>query len=124
MKVMQPLNLELQIYCVSLMIKMGIDGNVINIALRVMNKGAIINRDNPLGSYNELYDKLRYYENIPGISDAIANINSYIQEMFICLDEDYVVFKDMIFEEMSSIESSIPRSYEYEFVEGMILSKK
>lgn len=117
MVVIQPLNLELQIYVVGLMLKMQVSELTIKKALKIMNRELVF-EDNAVTKFIGIYDKLRYYESIPSIKEAVDNIMSYLQEMFIVNDEDYMFYKEMIDEELSKIYDEIPNTYEYEIEEA------
>ncbi len=117
MVVVQPLNMELQIYVVSLMLKMQVSELTIKKALKIMNKELLF-EDNSVGMFVSIYNKLRYYECIPSVKEAVDNIMSYLQEMFIVNDEDYTFYKEMIEEELSRISGEIPNTYEYEIEEA------
>lgn len=117
MVVVQPLNMELQIYVVSLMLKMQVSELTIKKALKIMNKELLF-EDNSVSMFVCIYNKLRYYESIPSIKEAVDNIMSYLQEMFIVNDEDYTFYKEMIEEELSRISGEIPNTYEYEIEEA------
>lgn len=117
MVVVQPLNMDLQIYVVSLMLKMQVSELTIKKALKIMNKELLF-ENNSVGMFVSIYNKLRYYECIPSVKEAVDNIMSYLQEMFIVNDEDYTFYKEMIEEELSKVNSEIPNTYEYEIEEA------
>lgn len=117
MVVVQPLNMELQIYVVTLMLKMQVSELTIKKALKIMNKELLF-EDNSVSMFVCIYNKLRYYECIPSVKEAVDNIMSYLQEMFIVNDEDYTFYKEMIEEELSRISGEIPNTYEYEIEEA------
>ncbi len=122
MVVVEPINLEIEIYCVSLMIRMGFDDTTIKRALKVMNK-SLVQEENPIVVFTKLYSKLMYYENIPDIKEAVDNIMSYLVEMFIINDEDYEVLKEFIGEEINKIQDSLMGTFDYEMAEASKLSK-
>lgn len=122
MIVVEPINLEIEIYCVSLMIRMGFDDATIKKALKVMNK-SLVQEENPIVVFTKLYSKLMYYENIPDIKGAVDNIMSYLVEMFITNDEDYEVLKEFIGEEINKIQDNLMGTFDYEMAEASKLSK-
>lgn len=122
MVVVEPINLEIEIYCVSLMIRMGFDDTTIKRALKVMNK-SLVQEDNPIVVFIKLYSKLMYYENISDIKEAVDNIMYYLLEMFITNDEDYEVLKEFIGEEINKIQDNLIGTFDYEMAEASKLSK-
>lgn len=121
----EPLDLEMQIYCVSLMIRMRIDNKVIKQALKVMSRDYkyLSGQSNSITLFCQLYNKLSYYEEIDGMEEAIKQIQEFMQEIFICNDEDYVFWKSVIGEELSKANELIPDIYEYEIEEAKKLVK-
>lgn len=121
----EPLDLEKQIYCVSLMMRMRIDNKVIKQALKIMNRDYkyLSGQSNSIALFCQLYDKLSYYEEIDGVEDAIKQIQEFMQEIFICNDEDYVFWRSVIGEELSKVNELIPDIYEYEIEEAKKLVK-
>lgn len=122
---MQPikyLNLDEIIYCLHILIKLQIRDNVINSFLRIINKH---NRSqNPLALYTSLYNKLNTYQNNLELKNKMTDIASYIKEMFIASDEEYVEWKELLSEELSSILELCSEDYTYELNEAQKLSLK
>lgn len=90
-KLIRPLSYEEMIYCVNLLIKLGESKDTIN--LFVMNAEKSILSTNPITKYLQYYEKLKYYSEITGDFDTLAEIEEYFKEIFICNDTDYVFWK-------------------------------
>lgn len=121
----QPLDLELQIYAVNLMIRMGITEEIINKALKAMNRDNKLFKDidNPLVIFNRIYGKLSYYEDNEELQESVNKLMEFFQEIFICNDDDYEFWKSMIGEELDTAISLLPNGYEYEIEEAKKLVK-
>lgn len=122
---MQPikyLNLDEIIYCLHILIKLKMRDNVINSFLRIINK---YNRSqNPLALYTSLYNKLNTYQNNPEFKNKMTDIASYIKEMYISSDEEYIEWKELLSEELASILELCSEDYTYELNEAQKLSLK
>lgn len=122
---MQPikyLNLDEIIYCLHILIKLKMRDNVINSFLRIINK---YNRSqNPLALYTSLYNKLNTYQNNPEFKNKMTDIASYIKEMYISSDEEYIERKELLSEELASILELCSEDYTYELNEAQKLSLK
>lgn len=121
----KPLLVDEQIYCVSLMIKMGISDIEIKKALKVMNKNNVhfSNEENPLVVFSRLYSRMNYYKDNDLLQDAIRQIMELFKEVFICNDEDYLVIRELIGEELNQTLQLIPNTYEYEIEEAKKIAK-
>ncbi len=123
MMMVQPLNLELQIYVISLMIKMGFTDDVLKKALKAMNKDIKKSNENPLTTFAKVYSKLTYYKSVESLSEAVKDMMSFMQEMFICSQEDYISLKEIMGEELEKALGLVPNGFEYEIEEAKKLAK-
>jgi hypothetical protein len=125
MYVEEPLSIEMQIYCVSLMIKMGISDATIKKALIVMNRNNkyLSGNENPIVLFNRLFERLNYYNENEELRESINQLMSFFQEIFICSSEDYEFWKSMIGEELEKALTFVPKTYEYEMEEARNLAK-
>lgn len=116
----EPLTIDMQIYCVSLMMKMRISLDTIKKALKVMNRNNknLSDNVNPIVLFNRLYGRLNYYSENEELVEAISQIMNFFQEIFICSNEDYEFWKSMIGEELEKALTLIPNTYEYEIEEA------
>ncbi len=113
MSVVSPLTLDLQIYCVGLMIKLGISEDKIKEILRIMNKDGY-SYDNPITMFVALYEKLEYYKDVEGIKEAIETMLGAMQEIMIVDDYEYEDWKEFLGEELATALKLIPKTYDYE----------
>ena len=125
MYVEEPLSIGMQIYCVSLMIKMGISDATIKKALIVMNRNNkyLSSNENPIVLFNRLFGRLNYYSENEELCESVKQLMEFFQEIFICSNEDYEFWKSMIGEELDKALSFVPKTYEYEIEEGRNLAK-
>lgn len=125
MYVEEPLSIDMQIYCVSLMIKMGISDATIKKALIVMNRNNkyLSSNENPIVLFNRLFGRLNYYSENEELCESVKQLMDFFQEIFICSNEDYEFWKSMIAEELDKALSFVPKTYEYEIEEGRNLAK-
>ncbi len=125
MYVEEPLSIDMQIYCVSLMIKMGISDATIKKALIVMNRNNkyLSSNENPIVLFNRLFGRLNYYSENEELCESVKQLMDFFQEIFICSNEDYEFWKSMIGEELDKALSFVPKTYEYEIEEGRNLAK-
>ena len=125
MYVEEPLSIDMQIYCVSLMIKMGISDATIKKALIVMNRNNkyLSSNENPIVLFNRLFGRLNYYSENEELCESVKQLMEFFQEIFICSNEDYEFWKSMIAEELDKALSFVPKTYEYEIEEGRNLAK-
>ena len=116
----EPLTIDMQIYCVSLMMKMRISLDTIKKALKVMNRNNknLSDNVNPIVLFNRLYGRLNYYSDNEELVEAISQIMNFFQEIFICSNDDYEFWKSMIGEELEKALTLIPNTYEYEIEEA------
>lgn len=125
MYVEDDLSVDMQIYCVSLMTRMGIDDITIKKALKVMNRNNkyLQGKENPIVLFNRLYSRLSYYNEDEEIKESINQLMMFFQEIFICSDDDYEFWKSMISEELEKVNELIPNTYDYELETGRNLAK-
>ena len=116
----EPLTIDMQIYCVSLMMKMRISLDTIKKALKVMNRNNknLSDNVNPIVLFNRLYGRLNYYSENEELVKAVSQIMNFFQEIFICSNEDYEFWKSMIGEELEKATSFVSNTYEYEIEEA------
>lgn len=116
----EPLTIDMQIYCVSLMMKMRISLDTIKKALKVMNRNNknLSDSVNPIVLFNRLYGRLNYYSENEELVKAVSQIMNFFQEIFICSNDDYEFWKSMIGEELEKALTLIPNTYEYEIEEA------
>lgn len=116
----EPLTIDMQIYCVSLMMKMRIPLDTIKKALKVMNRNNknLSDSVNPIVLFNRLYGRLNYYSENEELVEAISQIMNFFQEIFICSNDDYEFWKSMIGEELEKALTFVPNTYEYEIEEA------
>lgn len=106
------LTLKEIIYCIRLLMLIDIPEYQIDKFLKEVSK--TIKGNNPISLYISLYDKINYYAKDETIKNKIKLVEEYLKEIFICQDDDYRFWKDMIEEELSSIIEQIPNTGEYE----------
>ena len=122
MEVVAPLDLDTQIYCVGLLIKLGISDKRILDILKIMNKNGYC-YDNPIRMFVALYEKLEYYKDIDGIKEAIETMLSAMGEIMITTDNEYEEWKELIGEELVATLKLLPKTYEYEIEKARKLSQ-
>lgn len=113
MEVVIPLTLDLQIYCVGLLIKLGFSDDKIRDILKIMNKEGY-NYDNPISMFAALYDKLDYYKDVEGIKDAIEIMVGAMEEIMNIGSEDNDEWEQILGEELEHTLKLIPKTYAYE----------
>ena len=123
MKVVGPLTLDLQIYCVGLLLKLGISEDKIRDILRIMNKDGY-NYDNPISMFVALQEKLEYYNDVEGVSEAIKTMIGVMTEITFGTDVDYKEWKEFLSEELASTLKLIPKTYDYEIEKAKKGGKK
>lgn len=116
MVVVQPLSIEMQIYCVSLMMKMKISESTIIKALKIMNKNNeyLWGEENTIVLFNRIYGRLNYYQDNEELQETVQQLKAFFQEMMICSDDDYVFLKSMMSEELEKAKELVPNTYQYE----------
>lgn len=113
MEVVGPLTLDLQIFCVGLLIKLGFSDDKIRDILKIMNKDGY-SYENPITMFVALYEKLEYYKDVEGIKEAIETMIGAMQEIMIVDGSDYEEWKNFIGEELTAALKLIPKDYNYE----------
>ena len=113
MEVVSPLTLDLQIYCVGLLLKLGISEDKIRDILRIMNKDGY-SYDNPISMFVALYEKLEYYKDVDGVSEAVKTMVGIMTEITFGTDGDYEEWKEFLSSELVSTLKLIPKTYDYE----------
>lgn len=113
MEVVTPLTLDLQIYCVGLLIKLGFSDDKIREILKIMNKNGY-SYDNPITMFVALSEKLEYYKDVDGIKEAIETMLGAMSEIMIVSDVEYEEWKDFLSSELNSVLKLIPKTYDYE----------
>ena len=113
MEVVSPLTLDLQIYCVGLLIKLGYSDDRIRDILKIMNKNGY-GYDNPITMFVALSDKLEYYKDVEGIKEAIETMLGAMSEIMIVDDFEYEEWKEFLGEELNNALKLIPKTYDYE----------
>lgn len=113
MKLVRPLTIDLQIYCVGLLLKLGISEDKIKEILRIMNKDGY-SYENPITMFVQLYEKLEYYKDIDGIKESIETMLGAMKEIMNMDNSDYEEWKEFLGEELTSALKLLPKTYEYE----------
>lgn len=125
MTCIKPLLIDEQIYCVSLLLKMGFNDIEIRKILKIMNKNNIYlsSEQDPIVLFTMLYERMAYYKDNLELQSSIKQIMDLFKEVFICNDEDYLVIKELIGEELKQTLQFIPSTYEYEIEEAKKIAK-
>ena len=123
MTLVKPLNLEEQIYCVSLLLKLDFSEDEIVNILKIINKKQFID-DNPLTVFVSLFNKLKYYDENCEIKESIDLIIEFMREMVIVSDCEYIEWKSLVSDELSKVLKLIPKTYEYEIKMGRKLNQE
>ena len=106
------LSFDEQIYCVSLMLKLDMEDSLIRDFLRITSKSQ---KDlNVFSLFNQLYNKLKYYDSNVIIKNALDNMLSIFSQIFIVDSDEYVEWKEMFDTELKLALQEIPKGYEYE----------
>ena len=113
MEVVSPLDLDRQIYCVGLLIKLGFSDDRIRDILKIMNKNGYC-YDNPITMFVALQEKLEYYKDVEGIKEAVETIIGAMQEIMIVSGAEYEEWKEFIGSEMQETLKLLPKTYDYE----------
>ena len=113
MEVVSPLDLDRQIYCIGLLIRLGFSDDKIIDVLKIMNKDGY-SYENPISMFVALYEKLEYYKDVDGIKEAIEIMLGAMQEIMSIGNEDYEEWKEFLNDEMLSTLKLIPKTYDYE----------
>lgn len=113
MEVVDQLDLDRQIYCVGLLIKLGFSEDKIKNILKIMNKNGY-GYENPISMFGALYEKLEYYKDVEGIREAIETMVGAVREIMIVEDSEYEEWKSFIQGELDVTLKLIPKTYDYE----------
>ena len=109
MEIVSEIDYETMIRLTSLMLRIGINkGEIKRFISKV--KDTFVVSDNAITNFVHEYDRLNYY-----FEDYdLKNILEYLEEIFICSDEDYLFWKDEIEKELDKLLSRIAYKYDYE----------
>ncbi len=113
MEAVGPLTLDLQIYCVGLLLKLGFSETKIVEILKIINKNGY-SYDNPISMFVALYEKLEYYKDVDGIKEAIEIMLGAMSEIMIVDNAEYEEWRTFIGEELDGALKLIPKTYAYE----------
>lgn len=123
-KAIRKLTNEEIIHCIDLLIKIGTPIEEINRFIFLTQEDndkykneKLLDEKNPISLFIELYNKLKYYEKVLETEDNMKNIEEYIQEMLVCTDEYYDMYKSEIYNELKKILALLPSNYGYEISE-------
>lgn len=122
MKPIKFLTLDEIIYCLYLLQALNCHKDTMNNFLRIIEK--YNKKQNPLSLYSSLYNKIKLYEEDSELSSKMLELESYLKEMFITNDEDYLEWKKLFNEELLEIINILPKNYNYEFNETQKLTFK
>lgn len=109
MEILQDINYETMIRLVSLMIRIGVHKDEIKRFISKV-KDSLTYSDNSIVRFVSEYDRLNYYYD----NYDLESILEYLQEIFICTDEDYEFWKDEIGRELHKLLKPIESKYDYE----------
>lgn len=104
-------------YCLQIAYRLGLDES--DIMTFLLRSDVSDNEINPyditaLALFSKYYDKFMYYAKKDNFEDHISGIKEMIGELIIANDEDYLIWKNMISEEVNKIMSRISHQYDYE----------
>lgn len=109
MEIVSEIDYETMIRLTSLMLRIGINKDEIKRFISKV-KDTFVMSDNAITNFVHEYDRLNYY-----FEDYdLKNILEYLEEIFICSDEDYLFWKDEIEKELDKLLSRIAYKYDYE----------
>ena len=109
MEIVSEIDYETMIRLTSLMLRIGINKDEIKRFISKV-KDTFVVSDNAITNFVHEYDRLNYY-----FEDYdLKNILEYLEEIFICSDEDYLFWKDEIEKELDKLLSRIAYKYDYE----------
>lgn len=109
MEILQDIDYETMIRLTSLMIRIGVHKDEIKRFISKV-KDTLIVSDNSITTFVHEYDRLNYYYEEEDLKDILE----YLEEIFICSDEDYEFWKDEIRKELNRLLSNIDSKYDYE----------
>lgn len=109
MELVSEIDYETMIRLTSLMLRIGVNKDEIKRFISKV-KDTFVVSDNAITNFVHEYDRLNYY-----FEDYdLKNILEYLEEIFICSDEDYLFWKDEIEKELDKLLSRIAYKYDYE----------
>ena len=109
MELVSEIDYETMIRITSLMLRIGVNKDEIKRFISKV-KDTFVMSDNSITNFVHEYDRLTYY-----FEDYdLKNILEYLEEIFICSDEDYLFWKDEIKKELDKLLSRITYKYDYE----------
>ncbi len=109
MEIVSEIDYETMIRLTSLMLRIGVNKDEIKRFISKV-KDTFVMSDNAITNFVHEYDRLNYY-----FEDYdLKNILEYLEEIFICSDEDYLFWKDEIEKELDKLLSRIAYKYDYE----------
>ena len=109
MEIVSEIDYETMIRLTSLMLRIGINKDEIKRFISKV-KDTFVVSDNAITNFVHEYDRLNYY-----FEDYdLKNILEYLEEIFICSNEDYLFWKDEIEKELDKLLSRIAYKYDYE----------
>ncbi len=123
MQIVEPLDIDKQIYCVSLLLKMGFSDTKIKEILKIINKQGKVVYDNPVTLLIQMYQKINYYMSVPGVMESLEILKEALGEIMMCNDQDYIDWKLIIEEELNNALKLLPKDYEFELSEGRKVNK-
>lgn len=109
MEILQDIDYETMIRLTSLMIRIGVHKDEIKRFINKVKETFIVS-DNSITTFVHEYDRLNYYYEEEDLKDILE----YLEEIFICSDEDYEFWKDEIRKELNRLLSSIDEKFDYE----------
>ena len=123
MEAVGPLTLDLQIYCVGLLMKLGFSDEKIRDILKIMNKNGY-GYDNPVSMFVALQEKLEYYKDVDGVREAIDTMIGAMTELTMSSDVEYDEWKTFMEDELAATLKLIPKTYDYEIEKAKKGGKK
>ena len=115
------LNMEEEIYYLSLLTKININREKRRLFLR--NCEDLRYLENPIVRYKDNYVKFKYYEEKVAIQEQLSSMEVCSGEMMICSTKDYYLWKDVLYAELKQTERWIPKNFEFEEMEAQRLLK-
>lgn len=108
-KVLQEMDYETMLYIARLMYEIDLEEYIIqNFIRKVMM--TLTEEKNVISEYLRMYDCLSYYFT----EEELTDIDAYFKEIFICDDNDYVIWKEEIEKILHTLKYKVPDSYAYE----------
>lgn len=117
MEAIRPLSTREKVHCVELLGLIGATNEEKLKFLKIVE--AVPRKDedkglSPIAEFVDNYDKLKYYENSYGLQQHLKTIKDYLEQTFICDDEEYAFWSSEIKSELDKAMKWIPKTYEYE----------